>query len=166
MDEALDLADGRRARKLRIAVRLVFYPLALGLIASAWWYSHDRGPQPRGLRPVGWQGVTSQGRVIKAVTAHGRVEVLNTYVVERCSDQSAYTVHWFPGQRRFIQNGEQVYGHHSATSPNELFDGQVWATWGDHPRGTIRARSTLTGAHAPARCDSGLVTFSLRRAGG
>jgi hypothetical protein len=166
MDEVVDLSDQRRARRLRIGFRLVFYPLALGLIALAWQNDHGGAAAPRGPQPVGWEGLTSQGRVIKGVTYRRLLETLNTYVVERCSDGSTFTFHWFPARHRFAQNGNVLHGHQvgiAGSGPDDVWNNSVWATLGEHPRGKIRAKMRLTTVHGAVHCDSGDVTFSLRR---
>ena len=53
-------------RRLGIAVRLVLYPMAIGLIVIAWRHYHGDPPVAHPLR---WSGVTSQGQAIRAATS-------------------------------------------------------------------------------------------------
>src|SRR4051794_30356031 len=114
MTGVLDLTPQRRARKFRLAVRLVFYPLAVGLIAIAWHHYH--GDSARAVPIVRWQGLTSQKEPIAATTQAGVLTFLDTRVIEACSDGSAIRFHWYPVQHRFVQNGEAVHGRQVGAS--------------------------------------------------
>ena len=109
---AADPEDERRARRLGIRVRVVFYPLALGLIVLAWQHYHGGdAPQAYPLPVVEWNGVTSQNRPIHATSIKGGVvRSLFTTVQERCDDGSFFTFNWFSAQRHFLQRGDSMSG--------------------------------------------------------
>jgi hypothetical protein len=167
MDVALDPRDERRARRLGIAVRLVLYPIALGLIVLAWKHYHPDRPHLHVFHVVTWAGVTSQGQAMRARTADGVLTGFDTRVLQRCPRGSGFTGRWYPGQHRFVQRGEELRGRQAGSGRSTsgqawTFDNRVWARIGDHPRGTIRTRSTLGTGQGTVRCDSGPVSFALR----
>jgi hypothetical protein len=160
--------DVRTERLLRIAVRLVFYPCAVGLIALA-WHQHHGGPANARQRGVErWRGVTSQGLVLRASTQKGMLVFLDVVLRAPCSDGSLWTFHWTPGPNRFTQIGTDLRGR-AGPEPNVSYSGeaavvdtQVRAQMGAQPRGTL-----LTEAHRGHRgvfCSSGRVTFALHHA--
>src|SRR3954447_22741514 len=103
MDDASSPGDERRARRFRIVVRLVFYPMALGLIALAWQQYHgDASSQGHVFRIGNWSGLTSQGQGIRARTGDELLTSLRTQVMEQCSDGSRFAARWYPGERRFV----------------------------------------------------------------
>jgi hypothetical protein len=169
MDEAVEPRDERRARRLMIAFRLIFYPLALGLIVLAWQQYHGDTSQADEGPVVEWRGVTAQGQAIQArTTEDGRLTALDAYLVERCSDGTRSYFRWYPGRRRFVQDGDEVRGHQSgpavaSSSPNLLFDAWVSAHMAASPRGTIRVKLSYTGDQIGLTCDSEPVTFALHR---
>lgn len=83
-------------RKLRAIVRLALYPLALALIALAWKGRQVISDSSGGPPQVRWQGVTSQGQKINAVTVDGFLVSLDTHLIERCANGSRWTLHWNP----------------------------------------------------------------------
>jgi hypothetical protein len=168
MDDEVDPRAEPLDRRLRIGHRLVLYPLALGLIVFAWQYLRSDPPQAEATSIVSWSGVTSQRKAIAATTGDGRLTSINTYLVERCSNGSSYTQQWYPGRYRFVQDGENARARQKAASRSRsgvpvVFDAQVRAHMGAHPSGTIRAQVSWTTGHGTLRCDSGPVTFALRR---
>jgi hypothetical protein len=168
MDDAPDPGDEHRDRRMRIAVRLVLYPIALGLIALAWQQYHGAPAKGHVYRIVNWSGVTSQGQEVRGRTGDDVLTWFSVHVVERCSDGSAFTAGWRPGQRHFEQRGADLRGHD--TGPGTAnggrparYDDRIWARMGEHPRGTIRSRVSRTTEHGKViRCESGPVTFALR----
>jgi hypothetical protein len=152
---------------MRTAVRLVLYPLALGLIVLAWQHRHPYAEDPTG--GVNWRGVTAQGQAILGITTpDGHLTRLDTHLIERCSDGESFDEHWIPSRRRFVQHGENLYGR--AGGPGYLYGGQplvddiqVRAQMGAHPHGTLRGQVTWTNANRTVRCESGPVSFALKR---
>jgi hypothetical protein len=168
MDDALDLRDERRARRLGIGLRLVLYPMALGLIVLAWQQYHGGSSQADTIHVVEWSGVTSQGQAIRARSADGVLTGFDTHVLERCSTGAVFTQRWYPGQHRFVQRGENLHGRQAESGLDDsgrpvVFDDEVWARIDDHPRGTIRTQTSWTADHVTVTCESGPVTFTLSR---
>jgi hypothetical protein len=168
MDDAPDRRAERLARRVRFAVRLVFYPLALALIVVAWQRYHGDAASGHGTEIAGWQGTTSQGERIGATTGDARLVYLDTHLRERCSDGSSFSFHWVPGEARFVQRGADVHGRTSVagrSTSGELieWDNQLWARLGDHPRGSLRAQLVFPNRPGGVRCDSGPVSFALER---
>jgi hypothetical protein len=166
MDDAFDPAVERRARRLGIGVRLVLYPMALGLIVLAWQHYHGDPSQAEATNVVNWRGLTRQSQAVQAGIRERRLMFLDTNVLERCSDGSVFTLHWYPGQHRFVQHGEYLYGHHGGrgranNGQPTVWDARLWARIGAHPGGAIRARTSWTGRHGAVSCDSGPVWFAL-----
>jgi hypothetical protein len=168
MDEAVERENERRARRIRLVVRLVFYPMALGLIVLAWQQYHGDVSRGHVFRMGHWSGVTSQGQEIRARTADEFVAFLSTQVLEPCSNGAVFTVRWRAGQHRFVQHGDDLRGR--ATGPGRddsgrlgEYDTQLWGHMGAHPRGTIRGRVTWRATDGLVSCDSGPVTYELHR---
>jgi hypothetical protein len=160
--------DARRARRMGIAIRLVLYPMALGLIVLAWQHYHGDSSQAESIHVVEWRGVTSQGRAMRAGSVEGRLISLDVTVLERCSDGSPFSFRWTPAQDRFVQHGEALRGRTVATGETSsgepaAYDNQVRARIGDHPRGTITVHVDWTRKDGTVACDSGPVTFELHR---
>src|SRR5690242_2566085 len=109
MDDAIDPRIGRR---YRIAVRLLLYPLALGLIVVA-WHHRPGGSEARASDYVAWSGVTAQGQDIRVSTADGVITSLSTHVAEPCSDGSTFTLDWAPPKRWLVQTGHRSEEHTS-----------------------------------------------------
>jgi hypothetical protein len=167
MDDALDRRAERLARRVRIGVRLVFYPTALALIVFAWQHYHGDSASGRGTEIVGWSGVTSQGRQLSAITGDARLVYLGTSLLERCTDGSLLTFHWEPGEARFVQQGTTVHGRSLAVSQaygeRIQYDNRVSVRLDGDRRGTIHAMSRYLDRPGYVQCDSGPVTFALSR---
>src|SRR3954447_4134162 len=168
MEDDPDRRAERLARRVRFATRLVFYPVALVLIVVAWQRYHGDAASGHGTEIAGWQGTTSQGAGIGAITGDARLVYLDTYLRERCSDGSSFNFHWVPGEARFVQRGDSVHGQTSVagrSTSGELikWNNQVWVDLGDHPRGSLRAQLLYPNRAGGVSCDSGPVTFALER---
>jgi hypothetical protein len=165
--------DAGAVRHLGIAMRLVLYPLALGLIVLAWQQYHGGSseadpPVHHGVRVVVWRGVTSQGEAMTAHTRSGRLVFFDMQARERCSDGSRFTSRWYPGEHRFAQRGEYVVGRQFGSGSDssgepDRSDNSVSARIDAHPSGTVRVQDELTRRGRTVRCDSGPVTFELHR---
>jgi hypothetical protein len=160
--------DARRARRMGIAIRLVLYPMALGLIVLAWQHYHGDSSEAEPIHVVEWSGVTSQGKAMHASSADGRLLVFDTTVLARCSDGSPFAFRWNPAVNRFTQHGEDLRGRAEATvntasGDSVEYDNRVSARMDDHPHGTIRVQLDWTRNDGTVACDSGPVTFDLRR---
>jgi hypothetical protein len=170
MDEAFDPRDERNARRFRIGVRLVLYPILIGLIPLAWHHYRGGEPAAEPIHVEEWSGVTSQGRAMRATTGKGLLRFFDTELDERCSDGSMFVFHWTPAQYRFVQHGETLQGRSAGESRDNhgrmtRFDNRVWARVDARPHGTIRGTVTWGFPATPVRCDSGAVRFSLHRLG-
>jgi hypothetical protein len=160
-------------RSMRIAVRLVLYPMALGLILLAWREYHGgSAPADPPALPgqAGWEGVTSQGQAVKAIAVNGRIDLLDTTVVEGCNDGSRFTFHWVSFQHDLVQRGDAVRRHQAGSGRSNTgrpfaFDNRVRLELGAPGHGTVRMKATLSGARGPVRCGAGPVAFTLRRSG-
>jgi hypothetical protein len=116
---------------------------------------------------VFWTGATSQGQRVAGRTTHdGVLTSLDTHIIETCSDGSTFTEHWFPAQHRFVQDGIAIRGHQGGRG--QTYDGRpvvvdmaLEGFIGAHPRGTLSARAAMTAVS----CESGPVTFTLKRSG-
>lgn len=89
--------DARIERRLRLGIRLVFYPLCLGLIALAWTH-HQRGPATQAQAPphqtgATWVfGTTEQGQQVQAAIVDGVLASFETRVVTHCLDGTTWTL--------------------------------------------------------------------------
>src|SRR5919201_4049854 len=119
MDHAIDQRDALLERRIRLGIRLVFYPVAIVLIVLAW---HQRQSSPAHAHPVSWRGVTAQGRPIRAVTSGGVLTSVDTEVPERCVDGSVFTLHMHLGGRNFAQQGKNVTA--AFRGPGQSFGGE------------------------------------------
>jgi hypothetical protein len=169
MDDALDRRAERLARRVRIGVRLVFYPTALVLIVFAWQHYHGNAASGHTTKIAGWSGVTSQGERVSAITGDERLVYLETYLVERCADGSFTTFHWMPGEGRFVQRGTEVEGRslafgRAASGERTQYDNRLSVRLDGERRGTIRALTRYLDRPGEGWCDSGPVTFALSRA--
>jgi hypothetical protein len=158
--------EHKRARRLRIGVRLVLYPLAFGLAALAWHYQHSASAQYDAAGSVQWQGLTSQGEPIQA-TANGVVlSFLHTHLLERCTN--GWTFDQESRQGYFIQFGEtvrreQTYPARSNSNDRTVVNISLDGRMGTHPTGAFRAETKVTTTYGVVRCKSGPVTFTLTR---
>jgi hypothetical protein len=165
---AADPSDERRARRSGIGARLVLYTLALGAIFFAWHHYRGGSPSTHAIEAIEWRGITSQGQAMRAIITGGRMTFFEARVRERCSDGSGFSELWLPGNRRFVQRGEEVRVNQLAKSANGngyLAPGihRMRARVGDQPHGTIDMDVLLPTASGPVRCTSGPVTFALHR---
>jgi hypothetical protein len=167
MDDALDRRAERLARRVRIGVRLVFYPTALVLITVAWQHFHGKPARGQSTELVRWAGTTSQGRQINAITNAGRLVFVDAQLVERCSDNSLLTFHWTPSEGRFVQHGASARGRTVSTSSmtsgertgvSTNYDNRISVRLGDEPFGYLRG-STV--GRDGVSCESGPITFRL-----
>lgn len=147
---------------MRIGVRLLCYPLAIGLIALAWHYG--RAPAASKVEAVNWHGLTSQHQQIRAVTADGQLTFLDTHLVERCADGTSFDWRWFPAH--FAQRGAEVTAHQRGSGrdfwrESIVADTSMQAQMGLHPRGVLRTRVVRTTHHGKVSCESGPVSFTL-----
>jgi hypothetical protein len=169
MERALDTRNVRRERRLGIAVRLVLYPMALGLIVLAWRHYHGEPGRSAPVHLTLWKGVTSQRQPISlATTDDGRVTSVAVHLLERCDRGSIYNQGWTPGLPHLVQHGEDVRGHQGGMGRTYsglpvMFDARLWARMGARPHGTMRAQVTWTADHLTESCRSGPVTFALQR---
>jgi|SRR3954447_8350776 hypothetical protein len=166
MEEALNRRDAELARRIRLGARLVFYPLVLLMVLGGWHFLHNAKAQPLGAK---WSGTTSQGQAIHAwIDQTGLLTHVDTHILESCSDGSRFTMHWRPAQRRFVQHGQGVRGYHAESLPTksgkpDIGETTFVATLGASPSGAIHAGDALTTDHGTVLCNSGPVSFSLRR---
>jgi hypothetical protein len=171
MDDALDRRAGRR---FGIGLRLVLYPMALGLILLAWREYHGGSSEDGSPTPTGhserWYGLTSQHYPMRGLSAKGALGFFRATVRQRCSDGSSFIFTWSPLRHEFVQHGDrlsgqEIGGDHDSWGEPYTFEARVWARMDGNPRGTIRIRDRLTRRHHTVRCDSAAVTFALHRAG-
>jgi hypothetical protein len=168
MADAFDRRAERLARRVRLGIRLVFYPAALVLIVVAWQHYHGNSASGHTTKIAGWSGVTSQGERISAITGDARLVYLDTYLAERCADGSSVTFHWMPGEGRFVQHGATVQGRTLAVSRDQSgarvqYDNRLAVRLDGDRRGTVRAMLRYLDRPGGRWCDSGPVTFSLPR---
>jgi hypothetical protein len=171
MDTPSDPGDERLERRLRLGVRLVFYPLALGLFVFAWHARHKSEAPARATNFVMWSGRTAQGEAIQAAMSHdGRLASVETHLKEYCSDGSFFTLNWFATQDHFAQHGDDFSGRVGPVAGTDSYreptmtDTRVAGRAGAHPHGTLTGQVTRTTAHGSVTCRSGPVTFTLRQA--
>jgi hypothetical protein len=170
MDTPSDPDDERLERRLRLGVRLVFYPLALGLIVFAWHARHRGEASADPVHVVIWSGLTAQGRPVRAaLDDDGRLVSLDTELSEPCADGTAFTLTWYPRQSAFIQHGDDVDGH---TGPQPSTDSYGEPTvsetrlrghLGAHPYATLTGQVVRTTTHGRVVCRSEPVTFTLHK---
>lgn len=160
-------------------VRLVFYPLAIGLIALAWHQrqagADDVAPARDALPQLG--GLTAEGEAVSArLTRDGEPFALNLPVHFRCTprgiaDNDFWVTYWSQradGAHDRVGGGRLVLHHRGiATTWDDGWSGtsdlDVDARYaGTRLTGTIRARLRLRvqGA-ARARCVTDAVAFSM-----
>jgi hypothetical protein len=169
MQDALAPRAPHPYRRAGVIVRLVLYPMALGLIALAWHEYHGSDTRKGHVYDVvRWSGVTSQGQAIRARTSDGVLTGLLTRVEERCRNGRTFHFGWAPGQYRFAQHGESVRGRQAGpgrTTAGDPFTAKttLWAQLGDRPHGGISAHLTWSNGGQKVPCASDEVTFSLRR---
>jgi hypothetical protein len=110
------VSDGqsvRLERRLRLVLRLVLYPVAIGLIALVWQHTHPQPlahDLPNPPRPVHWRGQTSQHQPIHAVTALRRLQALRSVILMPCDDGSSVRFGIVIAAQDLIRRGDQFYG--------------------------------------------------------
>jgi hypothetical protein len=156
------------ARRYRIAVRLILYPLAFGLIL-VFWQRHKSDDPPSPIEQMVWGGLTSQGKGIRALTVSGRLMRLSAHVPETCSDGRTWDFHPVVSQPGLVQRGQEVSADYSGPGNADngfpvLYDDSIRVHLNGVLTGTIDAHvSWMTASGRLLRCESGLVTFSMRR---
>jgi hypothetical protein len=131
------VSDGqsvRLERRLRLALRLVLYPLAIGLMVLAWQRTHPQtvahvhGPPP----PVHWLGQTSQHQTIRAVTALGRLQALRTSIVMPCDDGSSAGLRVVMTAQNLVRRGDRFEGSQQdkilKDSTGRVMTGRAWVS--------------------------------------
>jgi hypothetical protein len=156
------------SRRLRIGVRLVLYPMLLGLIVVAWQEYHGTPSAAEPKPYVRWGGETSQGRPIQASTDEGRIRIFVVDVPEHCQGGGVLTFKWPAGPSALTQTGDTITGRSAGVSRDNSgrrveFDNKLRAQWSDSPSGTLRLSATWAREHGPVACNSGPVTFTLHR---
>jgi hypothetical protein len=160
----------RLERRLRLGIRLVFYPLCLGLIALAWSRYHRSSPTMRILPALVWTGATKQGLPVRAVTVGGVLTSLHANVVTHCLNGSTFTLrplHMTSAQ--FKQTGDIINGRQgpALTTSDEgepvLIATRMRARMDDQPHGTILAEVTLSPGPRSVQCSSDELDYTLRR---
>jgi hypothetical protein len=176
----MDVPDERDvllARRIKLGVRLVLYPLLLGLLAVALHArlaaadADDGGPPA----PVAWHGA---GADAWAQTVGGRLTAFTATVVERCADGARFRMRWSADGRLLTQTGSAASARQ--TTAHGIADDGGAMTYGmdlDATIGEDVIRATLAGTvlwrraadGRLVRCDAGPVRRTLvksRRARG
>ncbi len=104
----------RLERRLRLALRLVLYPLAIGLIVLAWQRTHSQTVAHDLPRPVRWRGQTSQHQAISMATAFGRLTNLRTFVLMGCTDGSSVGFDIVMRAQDLARHGDRFRGSQQA----------------------------------------------------
>ncbi|HEY6760199.1 MAG TPA: hypothetical protein VI318_11950 [Baekduia sp.] len=174
--EAATEDELRLARRLKLGVRLVVYPVLLGLIVLA---LHARAARSAGedggpALPKPWVGKTAQrGRA--TVTVDGGLVVASYLDVRmRCDDGSAELFTWTPVRELFVQRGDRVTAHRPPTARSGgkgwrgMLEGWLDLTLGRGvATGTVRLAIHWTHSSGTRlTCRSGPVPFSARRGAG
>jgi hypothetical protein len=166
---ATDARDARTERRLRVGIRLVFYPLCLGLIALAWAHYH-RGSDTRAhQQSVSWVGVTQQGEVARAVTVDGVLTFLKTRIVTRCLNGETWTLRLIMLAGEFTRTGDVVSGQQGPTATTSdqgervLIVTRVRAQMRNNLIGTIASEVTRSPGQRSVRCSSYKLNYTLRR---
>jgi hypothetical protein len=158
-DDDADARDLLLARRLKLGVRLVIYPLLLGLLAVAWHARSAHGEDGRTpVRAHGWQG-TAPGLVgpAKAVTSEGRLRSLTGTIVLPCGDGSTFTLAW-AFRRSLVQNGTAVVADREVPD-DRAEDGGAMSTVThlEASVGDTAIRASLSTTVIWTRADSGRV---------
>jgi hypothetical protein len=169
MDDA-DARDLLLARRLKLGIRLVVYPLLLGLLAVAWHARSARGDGEQG--GSAWSGTTAQGLSVRAAIDGKWLESLTLPVTLRCDQGSTYRFTWTPSQDVLRQQGHAVTAHRPPTTRpgaagrSGTYEARLRMVTGDHPHGTASLVETWTWTDQPRGsrtvCRSGPVAFTLR----
>lgn len=169
--------DLRLERQLRLGIRLVFYPLAIGLIALAWQRTHPKtvsfSPVTRGpaslVQPFkAWVGVTGQGHPVWAETVDGVLTSLTTSIVTHCRDGSTWTLRLTMFAGRFTRAGDIVNGRQGPARGTSDQGEPVRVTTRvrtkmSYPVGTIVSEVTRSPGPHSVHCRSYEVDYALNR---
>ncbi len=168
--EAMAVTDARDAsieRRLRLGIRLVLYPLCLGLIALAW--IHHRGPTSHGPPPpASWVGVTEQDEPVRVVTVDGVLTFLQTRIVTYCPNGVTWVLSLTMSGGAFKQIGDVVSGRQgpsrSLSDEHEpvVIASRMQARFGPRPRGTIRSEVTRNPGPRSVHCSSPELHYTLQ----
>jgi hypothetical protein len=164
--------DLRLARRLKLGVRLVVYPMLLVLLAVAWHVRTSRGADSPGAP---FRGSSSQGEEVTATIDGGRLTSLGVPLQLRCDDGQADRFTWTPSPDTYQQHGDTVTAHRLPTTHVDgersyTYEARLQMVLGDHPHGTVWLTNTwtwtATGIDGPRMvCQSGPVTISLQHIG-
>jgi hypothetical protein len=167
--DAQDAQDVRTERRLRLGIRLVFYPLCLGLIALAW--THYRGPATHVPPPiVSWIGATEQGYPVRALTFDGVLISVRTRTVTSCLDGSSFFVRLYMTSKDFKRTGDIIIGRQGPMPETSnqgepvLIANRMRVRMGDQPRGTILSEVTRSPGSHSVQCRSQEMSYTLNRA--
>jgi hypothetical protein len=180
----MDAADDRDlvlARRLKLGVRLVVYPLLLGLVALVWHVRHADGAQePRRRGPISrpvtsypryesWVGDTGRSWVVSASSTDASLSRLAAPVALRCDDGDPFTFRleiWFAdGERRAdaVEATRAEAGVHADDGSPMAYTARVDAHLGGLPAGHLAVTVLWDRPQGRTRCVSGPVAFALRR---
>jgi hypothetical protein len=171
---AADEHDVRIERRLRLGIRLVFYPLCLGLIALTWSH-HRRGSATQALaqpqqRDASWVGATEQGEMVQAGTVDGVFSYFQTRVVTHCLDGTTWTLRLIMSGGEFRRTGGVMAGRQgpSMTISDQaepvLVTTRVRVGMHHETIGTIASDVTRRPGPGRVLCSSYELTYTLRRA--
>jgi hypothetical protein len=171
--------DARLERRLRLALRLVLYPLAIGLIVLAWQRTHPKTaafvPTPQAQPTQGqplverWVGGTGQGQPVRAVTVDGVLTFLETRIVTHCLDGSPWTLRLTMFASEFRRTGDIVNGRQGpALTTSDQGEPVRVATrvrtkMYHNPVGTILSKVTRSPGPRSVLCSSGELDYTLSR---
>jgi hypothetical protein len=168
--EAATEDELRLARRLKLGVRLVVYPVLLGLIVLALHARHVQSVARAGAAYVSWRGVGGDAVQAQAQTSAKRLVYFAAPLVERCDDGATFTMDWRVGESGLVQVGtaasaRQVHGTGTAgdggaTTYDMNFDASVGKDTMDV---TLSGSVLWTRAanHRLVRCDGGPVRMTL-----
>jgi hypothetical protein len=175
-----DGQDARLERRLRLALRLVLYPLAIGLIVLTWQRTHPKTAelspitqaQPTRVRPpaVRWIGATEQGQPVQAATVDGVLTYLQTRVVTHCSDGSTWTLWLSLTSADLQQSGETVSSGQRPllTTSNQgepvVISFRLRSRMDGQRVGAILSEVTRNPGHHSTQCSAYGVKYRLSRA--
>jgi hypothetical protein len=165
----------RLERRLRLALRLVLYPLAIGLIVLAWQHKHPQtvahGPTTQVQPPVvRWVGSTGQGQPVRAVTIDGVLTFLETRVVTHCLDGSPWTLRLTMFAGEFQRTGNIIDGRQGPrlTTSDQgepvRVATRVRTKMYHNPVGTIFSEVTRRPGPRSVYCSSYELDYALSRA--
>ena len=167
--------DVRLERRLRLALRLVLYPLAIGLIVLTWQRTHPKTvafvPTPQAQPPAErWVGATGQGQSVWGVTIDGVLTFLETRVVTHCLDGSIWTLRLSLASADLQQSGDIVSSGQGPTlTTSDQGEPVIIAfrmrSWMDDQRlGTLLSEVTRNPGPRGTQCSAYGVNYRLSRA--